>query len=384
MPFDFATVGRILFGAGTVGRVAIEAARMGREALLVTGRRAAPAAMCGRQLEAQGVAWRLFPVTGEPEVEQVVQGAALARDHACDLVIGLGGGSALDAAKAIAALATNTEPVETYLEIIGQGQPMNRRPLPCIAVPTTAGTGSEATRNAVLKSRLHQVKVSLRGAEMLPDLAVVDPELTLGMPSDIAAATGCDALTQLLEAFVSTRANALTDALCREALGRAARALPRVVAQGDDLEARTDMALASLFSGMALANAGLGAVHGIAGPLGGMITGPHGALCARLLPPVVAANLDALSRQDPHGPAAQRYTEAARIMLGHSTARATDLVVWLRGMVDTFQVPPLSHWGFIPDSVPSLVAKAKAASSMKGNPAALTDDELAAIVLQAM
>ncbi|MBR9982449.1 MAG: iron-containing alcohol dehydrogenase [Desulfatitalea sp.] len=384
MPFDFTTAGRILFGAGTAGRVALEAARMGRAAMLVAGRRTTPAAMLGRQLEAQGVAWRVFAVAGEPEVEQVVQGAALARDHGCDLVIGLGGGSALDAAKAIAALATNTEPVETYLEIIGQGQPLNRRPLPCIAVPTTAGTGSEATRNAVLKSRRHQVKVSLRSPEMLPDLAVVDPELTLGVPPEITAATGCDALTQLLEAFVSTRANALTDALCREALGRAARALPRAVAHGDDLDARTDMALASLFSGMALANAGLGAVHGIAGPLGGMVAGPHGALCARLLPPVVAANLDALSRQDPDGPAVQRYTEAARLMLGRPTAGATDLVVWLRAMVDTFQVPPLSHWGLTPDSVPSLVAKAKAASSMKGNPAALTDDELAAIVLQAL
>ncbi|MCJ8501707.1 iron-containing alcohol dehydrogenase [Desulfatitalea alkaliphila] len=382
--FDFATAGRILFGAGVAARISAEAATMGRRALLVCGRRTVPALALGRRLEAEGMKWHIFSVAGEPEVEQVSQGARMARDQRCDLVIGYGGGSALDAAKAIAALATNTRPVETYLEIIGRGRPLDRAPLPCIAVPTTAGTGSEVTRNAVLKSRDHQVKVSLRSPGMLPAVAVVDPALTVDAPAHITAATGCDALTQLLEAFVSTKANALTDALCREALGRAARALPRVVARGDDLAARTEMSLAALFSGLALANGGLGAVHGIAGPLGGMIEAPHGALCARLLPAAVAVNLEALARRQPDGPALARFDEAAQRMLGRTDAGGVDLVAWLEQLSSQLQIPSLRHWGFTSEAVPALVAKAKAASSMKGNPIPLSEEELAKIVSQAM
>lgn len=381
--FSFATAGQILFGAGKLAEAAGAASRMGRRALLVTGRHPQRAAALARQLENRGICCHPFAVSAEPEVEQAVEGAVLARAERCELIIGFGGGSALDAAKAIAALATNTEPVETYLEIVGAGRPLERPPLQSIAIPTTAGTGSEVTRNAVLKSRQHRVKVSLRSPGMLPDLAVVDPELTLSLPPDITAATGCDALTQLLEAFVSTKANPLTDGLCREGLGRAARALPRVVAHGDDLAARTDMALASLFSGMALANAGLGAVHGIAGPLGGMIPAPHGALCARLLPFVVEANLAAIARRAPRGSAAARYAEAARLMVSPRAA-PTDLVKWLHDLVARLEIPLLSAWGLAAAEVPDLVAKAGAASSMKGNPVQLTDDELVATINQAL
>jgi alcohol dehydrogenase class IV len=239
------------------------------------------------------------------------------------------------------------------------------------------------TRNAVLKSRSHRVKVSLRGPGMLPDLAIVDPELTLSLPPAVTAATGCDALTQLLEAFVSAKANALTDGLCREGLARAAKALPQVVARGDDLAARTDMALASLFSGMALANAGLGAVHGIAGPLGGMIGASHGALCARLLPFVVEANLAALVRRKAGDVTVARYTEAARMMVS-SRATTVELVAWLHDLVARLEIPVLSAWGLTRAELPDLVAKAKAASSMKGNPVQLTDDELIDILNRAL
>jgi alcohol dehydrogenase class IV len=190
-------------------------------------------------------------------------------------------------------------------------------------------------------------------------------------------------LTQLLESFVSVKANPLTDGLCREGLARAARALPRVVAHGDDLEARTDMALASLFSGIALANSGLGAVHGIAGPLGGMIPGPHGALCARLLPFTVEANLGALERKEAHTIAVARFSEAARLMVSPQATPA-DLVAWLHRLVEQLEIPALSAWGLTAEAVPELVTKAKAASSMKGNPVNLSDDELSAIIERAL
>jgi len=203
MQFIFAAPSTIIFGSGTIDRAASEAAKMGKHALLVIGRNPHRAVDFQGRLEKAGIVVSLFRVGGEPGVELVAQGAALARAQRCDLVVGMGGGSVLDGAKAVAALATNTEPLETYLEVIGAGRPLGHAPLPCIAIPTTAGTGCEVTCNAVLKSKAHKVKVSLRSPQMLPDLAVVDPALTVSLPPAETASTGCDALTQLLEAFVS-------------------------------------------------------------------------------------------------------------------------------------------------------------------------------------
>ena len=220
----------------------------------------------------------------EPTIAQALQGAQLATDQHCQLVIAIGGGSVLDAGKAIAALSTNrADPLE-YLEVIGAGKPLLAPPLPLIAIPTTAGTGAEVTRNAVLMSEPHRTKVSLRSPLMLPRLAVIDPELTFGLPAAITASTGLDALTQLIEAFVSTRSNPMTDALCRDGIQRACAIVTTSLSEcGDDAAAREDMALAALFSGLALANAGLGAVHGFAAPLGGIFRAPHGAICAALV-----------------------------------------------------------------------------------------------------
>lgn len=384
MEFAFATVGNIIFGAGASGRAVPDVARLGRFALVVTGSRPDRAADFTQELESSGLAWTGFVVSGEPDTALVARGAKLAREHGCDMVIGFGGGSALDAAKAIAALAANPLPVEAYLEVVGQGRPLENACLPCVAIPTTAGTGSEVTRNAVLTSRAHHAKVSLRSPWMLPVLAIVDPELTRSLPPAVTATTGCDALTQLLEAFVSSKANPMTDALCREALPRAARALPRCVANGTDMDARTDMALASLFSGLCLANAGLGAVHGIAGPLGGMIGAPHGALCARLLPYVVEANVAAISRGPDKTGGLQRFAEAARLLTGSPKAAAPDLVDWLHRLVARLDIPFLSDWGLAPDSFGNLVEKARRASSMKANPVELDGNALAGIIRRAM
>lgn len=384
MRFSFATAGNILFGAGVIRQTGQTAVRLGQRALLVTGRCPRHTNALVDALAEAGVVWFSFSIAREPHLDHIAEGVALAREKACDLVIGMGGGSALDAAKAIAALVTNTRPIETYLEVIGQGRPLEHPPLPCVAIPTTAGTGSEVTRNAVLLSPAHQVKVSLRSPQMLPDLAVVDPELTLSLPPDITAFTGCDALTQLLESFVSARANPFTDALCREALPRAATALTRAVNHGNDITARTQMALASLFGGLTLANAGLGAVHGIAGPLGGMVQAPHGVLCAALLPHVMDANLRAVQERSCDKDVIHRFVEAARLLTGNPHAQARDGIHYLDQLTSRLKIPSLAYWGLESRDVPELAAKARAASSMKANPVSLSETELSAIIEKAM
>ncbi|HSA02750.1 MAG TPA: iron-containing alcohol dehydrogenase, partial [Candidatus Paceibacterota bacterium] len=266
MTFDFATAGRILFGRGTARDGGSTLSGYGRQALLVTGHSPDRAGFLVAALRQNGVECRLFTVPGEPTLQAVINGVQTAIDHSSQFIIGLGGGSAIDAAKAIAAMATNPGDLLDYLEVIGRGQTIAHPPLPCVAIPTTAGAGAEVTRNAVLTSPEHQVKVSLRSPLLLPKLALIDPELASSLPPDLTAATGLDALTQLIEPYVSSKATPLTDGFCVEGIRRVARSLRAACENGHNLEAREDMALASLLGGLALANAGLGAVHGFAGP----------------------------------------------------------------------------------------------------------------------
>jgi alcohol dehydrogenase class IV len=382
--FEFATAGRIVFGEGRLAEVGPLARPLGRRALVVTGSRPERAARLLELLHGAGVAAETFSVRGEPSVDDALAGAAQARAQGCDLVIGFGGGSALDCAKAIAALAVNDGDIYDYLEVIGRGMPLDRGALPVIAIPTTAGTGSEVTRNAVLASPQHRVKVSLRSPHMLPCVALVDPALTYDLPPGVTASTGLDALTQLIEPFVSSRANPLTDAICREGLRHVAPALRRASVDGSDHDARRSMAFGSLCGGLALANAGLGAVHGFAGPFGGMYDAGHGAICAALLGPVFGANVRALRARSPHSPALARYEELARLLTGNAAARVEDGALYLTELRLALQVPGLASYGFSMADAPALIAKAQAASSMKANPLSLTDDELAMILEQAL
>src|SRR5207247_3681173 len=283
MRFEFATATRIIFGAGALRGVGLVAKEFGDRALVVTGKGVDRARPLLALLEASGISSASFSISGEPIIDLVVRGARFARAEKCGLVIGFGGGSAIDAAKAIAALLTNEGDVFDYLEVIGGGKPLARGSAPFMAIPTTAGTGAEVTRNAVLASPGHRLKVSLRSPLLLAKVALVDPELTYDLPPELTATTGLDALTQLIEPYVSCRANPLTDAICVEGIRRAARSLRRAFDNGADKSARLDMAIAGLFGGLALANAGLGAVHGFAASIGGMFSAPHGAVCAALL-----------------------------------------------------------------------------------------------------
>jgi alcohol dehydrogenase class IV len=383
MRFEFATAGRIVFGEGAVREVFPAARQMGSRVMLVWGLPAAKAEWMAGELEAAGLACTSFSVEGEPTVELVRRGAAQAQQQACDVVIGFGGGSAVDAAKAIAALVANGGDPLDYLEVIGQGRPLERPSIPFIAVPTTAGTGAEVTRNAVLASPEHKVKASLRSPYMLARLAVVDPELTLELPPAVTAATGMDALTQLIEPYVSIRANPVTDLFCVDGIRRVARSLVRAFRDGGDREARADMALASLFGGLALANAGLGAVHGFAAPAGGMFDAPHGAVCAALLAPVMEVNIGALRARFPESPALRRYEEVARLLTQDPAARAEDGVAWVRRTCAELAIPPLAAYGIGGADLAVLAEKAARASSMKGNPIVLAPGELAEILVRA-
>ncbi len=383
MQFEFITADRILFGPGTLSQVAPSAAEMGERVLLVVGRDTRRAASLVEDLESRGMTVSMFSVHGEPTTETAAAGLEIARNSLSTLVIGMGGGAVMDAGKVIAALLTNTDEMMTYLEVIGEGKPIQVRPAPYIAVPTTAGTGAEVTRNAVLGSPEHRVKVSMRSPLMLPRLAVVDPEMTYSLPPEVTASTGLDALTQLLEAFVSCEANPLTDGICKEGLVRAGRSLPRAFRNGEDAEAREEMCLASLFGGLALANAKLGAVHGLAAPLGGMFPAPHGVVCARLLPHVMAANVEALRREGDAAGAA-RFDEAARLLTGNPLARAEEGVAWVEALCRELNVAPLATFGVLPEAFPELISKSRSASSMKGNPAVLTEYELTRILERAV
>lgn len=383
MPFDFA-VGRIVFGAGRFNDAGALVRDFGTGALVVTGRSPDRFERLAPLLEAERIAVHRFVVSEEPTIAIVREGVAAARGAGCDLVIGLGGGSALDAAKTIAVLATNHGDALDYLEIIGSGQPLVHPSLPCVAIPTTAGTGSEVTRNAVLGSPEHHVKVSLRSPLMLPRLALVDSELSVTAPPDVTAASGMDAVTQLIEAYVSRRANPLSDALCVAGVRHAARALRQAVHHGGDRDARDAMALASLFSGLALSNSGLGAVHGLAGPLGGMLGAPHGALCAVLVPGVVRANSRALAARAPDHPSRPRLDEMARVLTGRASATAEDGAGWLRDAATEFGIRRLGAYGLTVTSIPDVIERGRRANSMKANPIDLTTEELSAVLDAAM
>jgi len=383
MRFEFATATRIVYGEGVVREVVPAARELGTRALVVTGRSEQRSAPLRADLAEAGVACQTFHVDGEPSVEGVQLGAKIAGAERCDLVIGFGGGSALDAGKAIAALLTNGGDVLEYLEVIGRGQPLSVAPAPFIAVPTTAGTGTEVTRNAVLDSPPHRVKVSLRSPRMLPRLAVVDPELTLDLPPEVTARTGLDALTQLIEPYVSNRANPLTDSFCVKGLTRASRSLRRAYHDGRDRAARADMSVASLLGGLALANAALGVVHGFAGPVGGMFPAPHGAVCAALLPYGIETNIRALRMRDPAGETLRRYETVARLLTGRPQASAEDTVEWTREICRELQIPSLRVYGVREADWPALIERAMRASSMKGNPIALTPDELREVLVGA-
>ncbi len=384
MRFEFATAARIIFGPGTFSEASKLAREFGARALAVTNLEPSGMEPLLERLHEGGLECSTFQVRGEPEIETVRRGVALAKRENCRVVLSIGGGSALDAGKAVAAMLTNPGELLDYLEVVGRGQALTQPGAPFIAIPTTAGTGAEVTRNAVLASPEHRFKVSLRSPFLLAKVALVDPELTYDLPPAITASTGLDALTQVIEPYVCARPNPMTDALCVEGIRRAARSLQAAFEKGRDPAARLDMSVASLFGGLALANAGLGAVHGFAAPIGGQFHAPHGAVCAALLPHVMEANVRALRQRQPTAEPLRRYEEVARLVTGNATATAEDGIGWVDKLVTNLGIPSLGQYGLKREHTAELVGKASQASSMKANPITLTPDELVWVLERAL
>jgi alcohol dehydrogenase class IV len=376
--FQFATAGRIVVGPGRAQELPGVLASLGGRALVVTG---ADPARYRQLLAAVELPSTVFQVAGEPTVDVARAAVTAARQHGADVVAAIGGGSVIDTGKAAAMLLGNGGDPLDYLEVVGSGRAITQPAVPCVAVPTTAGTGAEVTANAVLAVPSHHLKASLRSPLMIPRVALVDPLLTVSCPPPVTAASGLDALTQCLEPFVSAQATPLTDGLAREGLRRAGTGLRAAYADGSDVAARSDMAVCSLLGGMALANAKLGAVHGLAGVIGGLADVPHGIACAALLAPVIEANIGSAP---PGAGVLDRYTEAARLLTGRPDASIDDGLAWIRDTLTLLSVPGLAAFGLTSAMAGDIAAKALVSSSMKGNPVPLGHADLVAIVLQAL
>jgi alcohol dehydrogenase class IV len=385
--FSFRTAPEILFGAGTVDQAPLLAARFGKRCLLVTGKhslhRSGQLARLEESLRRDGAIAIHYVVDGEPDLDIVDACARIARENHCDVVLAVGGGSVLDAAKAAAALATNEGLAIDYVEAVGKGRTIEKQPLPFIAVPTTAGSGSEVTKNAVLRVPELRVKRSIRSDSMIPRIAIIDPALIASAPRSVAASSGLDALTHLIEAYLSKGAQPMTDALVIPGIAMAYRALWALAEDRTNPETHDSMALAALWGGIALANAGLGAVHGLVAPLGGFCLVPHGAGCGCLLPATFAANVHALRARAPSSPALARADHVARILLGDeqsekSPEHAARELERLRRALD---VPPLSIYGVSEADFAGIIAGSRA-GSMRNNPIELTDAELESILRQ--
>lgn len=387
--FDFIAARNVIFGPERIRELpALLAADGITRCLVVTGRSPQRLESVLALLRSSKIAFDVFPIPTEPTLDLVRQGVKLAKAEKCNGVLAIGGGSALDAGKAIASLMRNEGDVLDFLEVIGHGKEISQPGAPVITVPTTAGTGAEVTRNAVLFDPDHRMKVSLRSRWMVPSVALVDPKLTLSVPFAQTVASGMDTLTQLIEPYVCNRTNPVTDGLCLQGLGLVTRSLQRACANGNDLEARSDMSLASLLSGLALANAGLGVVHGFASPLGGMFDAPHGAICAALLPHGMKANIEHLRRDEHPSVVASetlnRYRTIARQLTSRTDAEPEDGVRAVAALNALLVAPSLAAFGMRPEHAEEVAEKALKASSMKRNPVTLSKEELKETYLRAL
>ena len=381
---DFATAGQIIFGNGQLQALNDVISSHGKRALIVKGKEKPDPDHFFSLLQKMDVSPSIFTVDREPDQQMITKGISIGRKNRCDFVIGFGGGAVIDTGKAISAMLNNEGDLMDYLEIVGKGLPLSSPSLPYIAIPTTAGTGSEVTKNAVISIPDRRVKVSLRNAYLLPRIAIVDPELTLSVPKNVTASTGMDAFTQVIEPYVTNSPNPLVDLFCREAIPLAARNLFLAYSEGHNISARESMAYVSLLGGLSLANAKLGTVHGFAGPIGGMFHAPHGMICAAILPAAMQVNAEILARTDDNLDKAFRFREIARWVTGSNVAEIADGVKWIAELAKSMQIPGLSYFGISESDFPSIIEKAEHSSSMKGNPVRLSKTDMERILTMSM
>lgn len=379
---------RVVFGPGSVQKLSALTRTYGTHALLVTGARSLRATEHWHSLivalKTNGITWVAIQVNGEPS-PQLIDDAVRDLHHECfDVVIGIGGGSALDAAKAIAGLLKPGNSVMDHLEGIGPEFPYSGPATPFIAVPTTAGTGAEATKNAVLSVQgAEGFKKSFRDEKLVAEYAVVDSDLLASCPRDVIAANGMDALTQLLESYVSSRATPFTDSLAWGGMKAARNGLLEFYADTGDSEARNRMAYAAMVSGITLAQVGLGSVHGLAAPLGAFFPIPHGVACGTMVAAATRINIQAMKARDAANPALEKYALVGRLFSKQQHLTQYDahaaLIEILGSWTKTLEIPRLDRYGVMKSDIPRIVTNSRG-SSMKTNPVTLTDDEVAAIV----
>ncbi|MBK1879822.1 iron-containing alcohol dehydrogenase [Pelagicoccus mobilis] len=382
--FSFATANSIHFGEGVAKTIPSLLQESHGPLFVLTGSDSKRHAQTLGLLTQAGFEVFIHPVHGEPDLNSINLATNAARDSGAKCILAIGGGSVIDTGKAVAALATNSGQLIDFLEGVGKGKALTEDSLPFMAIPTTAGTGSEVTRNSVIGVPKAGVKVSLRSASMLPTWAVVDPELTYDLPPEIAAYTGMDALIQCLEAYLSKNSNPLTDGIAREGLRLAARSIKAACKAPLDTHAKADLCAASLCGGIALANAKLGSIHGFAGPLGGMINAPHGAICASLLVPCYSANLRALDSRDPQNPSRSKMNDVATLLTGNPQAKASYAVAWFESLSNALPLKTLGELGLAKEQFEEAARKSASSSSMKGNPIELTKFELIEILEAAL
>ncbi|OJZ17350.1 MAG: alcohol dehydrogenase [Thiobacillus sp. 65-29] len=386
--FSISRLPRIEFGSGALARLPAIARGYGRRALLVTGGGSLKASPAWETITAglrqEGVSWLHLTIPGEPSPREVDEAVRALRAEHIEVVIGVGGGSALDAAKAIAGLLRPGNSVMDHLEGVGPERPYAGPATPFIAVPTTAGTGSEATRNAVLSVRgADGFKKSFRDEKLVAEVALVDPDLLATCPPAVIAANGMDAFTQLLESYVSSRAAPLTDSLAWGGMTAVRDGLLPLFTDANDAAARARMAYAALVSGITLAQSGLGSVHGLASPLGAFFPIPHGVACGTLLAEATRVNIEALAARAPTQGALEKYAKVGRLLRGqaqpdHDTAHVA-LIDTLESWTHALALPRLGHFGVTAADIPRIVANSRG-SSMKTNPVVLEDAEIARIV----
>ncbi len=383
MNFNFESPGKIIFGESKIDQLPVIIKSYTKRVIIITGRSENRYHSVLKDLELSGISYCIYNTNNEPYIEDVDKAVDIAKEHKADLVVGLGGGSAIDVAKAVSVMLSNDGKVLDYLEVIGDGKTLENPSYPCIAIPTTAGTGAEVTKNSVLTSKEHSRKVSMRSPFMIPDVTLVDPKLCLTVPVDVTAYTGMDALTQVIEPFISCMNNYFTDLICRDVIKIAGSALKDVFDNPDNLEARIKMSYVSLIGGLALANAKLGAVHGFAGPIGGKYNIPHGVICAILLPYVLKANLKAVKER---GDSSQleRYRDLGKLLTGNPKGSEDDSVIYIKELVSKLNIKRLGDYGIVEDDIIDIVNASKDSSSMKGNTLVLTMDELKGIIRGAL
>ncbi|NOI67489.1 iron-containing alcohol dehydrogenase [Vibrio sp. 99-8-1] len=378
--FQFMTSTRIVFGEGVLSSSLSVLNQYGYSVLLVSGRNTQRAKPVLNYLKQQKMRYQHVSISGEPNITMVEETAVIGRRFKPDMVVSIGGGSAIDMGKALAAIIPNQGDVYDYVEVVGRSVPLKTKPLPFIAIPTTASTGSEVTNKSVLRSGQDKVKVSLRSADILPDVAIVDPSLTVGASSDIAYRGAMETFTHLMEAYVCGDPNPLTDMICEEGIRKLSGALT-LLTSDDAKFPYSDLAFSSMLGGMAISNAKLGAAHGLASSLGGKITVPHSVITARLAPYVMQENIS-VAREGGRDDILQRYRTIARLVTNNQHANEQDAVDWIKTTLECLKLPSLTDFGICMTSFRTVALDAMQSASIKGNPIPLTEERLIFILEQ--